>query len=142
MARGINKVILVGHLGKDPEVRYLQNSKVANLSVATSETWRDNNGATQSRTEWHNVTVFAHHAEFAGAYLKKGSKVYVEGRLQTDKYQKDGQDRYITKVIGHELQGLDSAGNQSGQQQAPAPTQPGGYSGSFDDDIPYQQSGQ
>lgn len=100
-SRGINKVILVGNLGQDPEVRYTPNGKaVANLTLATSESWKDQSGQIQEKTEWHRVSMFGKLAEIAGEYLKKGSQVYVEGKLQTRKWQdKDGQDRYTTEIV-------------------------------------------
>ena len=102
MARGINKVILIGNLGRDPETRYTQGGgAVTNFSVATSESWRDRTtGENQERTEWHNVVCFARLAEIAGEYLRKGSKVYIEGKLETRKWQdQSGQDRYSTEVV-------------------------------------------
>lgn len=110
MARGINKVILIGNLGADPEVRYTAgNNAVCNISVATSESWRDKQtGEMQERTEWHRVVLFNRLGEIAGEYLKKGSKVYIEGRLQTRKWQgQDGQDRYTTEIVANEMQMLD-----------------------------------
>ena len=106
MARGINKVILVGHLGQDPEVKYMPSgSAVANVSIATTESWKDKNtGEKQDRTEWHRVVFFARLAEIVGEYLRKGSQIYVEGRLQTRKWQdKSGQDRYTTEIIASEM---------------------------------------
>lgn len=127
MSRGVNKVILIGNLGADPEVRFTQSGlAMANLSIATSESWRDDQGNQQTKTEWHRVVLFRRLAEIAQQYLKKGSKVYIEGKLQTRKWQaQDGSDRYSTEVVGNELQMLDGAsggqGNQggdwSGQQQ-------------------------
>lgn len=126
MARGINKVILVGNLGNDPETRYMPSGgAVTNISVATSESWKDKQtGQPQERTEWHRVVFFNRLAEIAGEYLKKGSKVYVEGSLRTRKWQgQDGQDRYTTEIVGAEMQMLDSRG---GGQGAPYPDS-GGY---------------
>jgi single-strand DNA-binding protein len=117
MARGINKAILIGNLGRDPETRYTQGgSAVTQFSIATSESWRDRQtGEQQDRTEWHRVVCFARLAEIAGEYLRKGSKVYIEGRIQTRKWQdKDGQDRYTTEIIANEMQMLDSRGGGSG----------------------------
>lgn len=117
MSRGINKVIIVGNLGADPEVRYTQGGNaVATISVATSESWRDKQtGETQEKTEWHRVVLFSRLGEIAGEYLKKGSKVYIEGRLQTKKWQDpDGQDRYTTEIIAGEMQMLDGPGGASG----------------------------
>ena len=112
MARGINKVILIGNLGRDPETRYTQGgSPVTNFSVATSESWRDKqSGDQQERTEWHNVVCFARLAEIAGEYLKKGSKVYIEGSLRTSDWERDGQKHYRTEVIARDMQMLDSRG--------------------------------
>ncbi len=126
-SRGVNKAILVGNLGDNPEVRYMPNGKaVANLSLATSESWKDQQGQLQEKTEWHRLTMYDRLAEIAGEYLKKGSKIYVEGKLQTRKWQdQQGQDRYTTEVICKEMQMLDSKADnatpqQSGyQQQAP-----------------------
>jgi len=116
-SRGVNKVILVGNLGQDPEVRYTQNSvAIANFSVATSESWKDKQSGEQKEiTEWHRVVCYRRLAEIAGEYLKKGSKVYIEGRLQTRKWQdQQGQDRYTTEIVCNEMQMLDSRGGQGG----------------------------
>lgn len=116
-SRGINKVILIGNLGADPEVRYTQNSTaIANLSVATSETWKDKqSGEQREQTEWHRVVCYRRLAEIAGEYLRKGSKVYIEGRLQTRKWQgQDGKDNYTTEIVCNDMQMLDSRGGQSG----------------------------
>ncbi len=121
MARGINKVILIGNLGRDPETRYTQSgTAVANFSVATSEGWRDRQtNEMQERTEWHNVACFARLAEIAGEYLRKGSKVYIEGSLRTSSWEQDGQTRYRTEVVARELQMLDSrGGGQDGYRPA------------------------
>jgi single-strand DNA-binding protein len=145
--RGINKVILVGNLGQDPEVRYMPNGNaVANFNVATSETWKDKQtGESRDRTEWHRVVVFGKLAEIAGEYLKKGIQVYIEGQLQTRKWQdQSGQDRYTTEVvinpIGGTLQILgsrnessQSANNTSSAPAAPQVEPPM----DFDDDIPF-----
>ncbi len=124
MARGINKVILIGNLGRDPETRYTQDQRpVTNFSVATSESWRDRETNEQNeRTEWHDIVCFQRLAEIAGEYLRKGSKVYIEGRLQTRSWEaQDGQKRYRTEVIARELQMLDSRGaGGGGYDQAPA----------------------
>lgn len=116
MARGINKVILIGNLGRDPETRYAQSGgAVTNFSVATSESWRDRtSGEQQERTEWHNVVCFARLAEIAGEYLRKGSKVYIEGSLRTTSWEQDGQKRYRTEIMARELQMLDSRGGGGG----------------------------
>ena len=117
MARGVNKVILIGNLGKDPESRAMPNGKaVTNFSVATSESWRDKQtGEMKEQTEWHNVVMFDRLAEIAKDYLRKGSKVYIEGRLRTRKWQdKAGQDRYTTEITANEMQLLDSKGAGGG----------------------------
>lgn len=118
-SRGVNKAILVGNLGDNPEVKYMPNGKaVANLSLATSESWKDQQGQTQEKTEWHRLTMYDRLAEIAGEYLKKGSKIYVEGKLQTRKWQdQQGQDRYTTEVICKEMQMLDSKSDNATPQQ-------------------------
>lgn len=126
MARGVNKVILIGNLGADPEVRYTPNGNaVANISLATSMTWRDKQtGETQDRTEWHRVVFFNRLAEIVGEYLRKGSKVFIEGSLRTRKWQDNtGADRYTTEIIANEMQMLDSrnTGNNNNYQQQGAP---------------------
>jgi single-strand DNA-binding protein len=167
MARGINKVILIGNLGQDPETRYMPSGgAVTNVNLATSENWKDKQtGENRERTEWHRVVFFNRLAEIAGEYLKKGSKVYVEGSLRTRKWQgQDGQDRYTTEIVASEMQMLDSRGGGGGgyddynqsqgqsqpqrtsqggggqQQRSPAPAQqqsePAGLD-DFDDDIPF-----
>lgn len=115
--RGINKVILVGNIGKDPETRYMPNGKaVTNFSVATSESWTDRtSGDKQERTEWHNVVLFEKLAEIAAEYLKKGSQVYIEGSLRTRKWQdKEGKDRYTTEIVGRDMQMLGGRGGAGG----------------------------
>ena len=148
-SRGINKVILIGNLGQDPEVRYMPNGgAVCNLTVATSESWKDKNtGENQERTEWHRVVMFRRLAEIAGEYLRKGSKVYLEGKLQTRKWQdQQGNDRYTTEVVADQMQMLDSRGGGSADfAQKPAQSQPAGQGQSapptpddgFEDDIPF-----
>lgn len=126
MARGVNKVILVGNLGGDPEVRYMPNGNaVTNITVATSESWKDKQtGNQEERTEWHKIVFFNKLAEISGEYLRKGSKVYIEGSLRTRKWQDDsGADRYSTEIVASEMQMLDSKGDSTPQQssQAPAP---------------------
>ena len=136
MARGINKVILIGNLGKDPEVRYMPSgAAVTNVTIATSETWKDKqSGEVQERTEWHNVVFFNRLAEIAGEYLRKGAKVYVEGSLRTRKWQaKDGSDRYTTEIVASELQMLDSKGER---QREPA-RQAAPVVDEFPDDFPF-----
>ena len=156
MARGINKVILVGNLGADPETRYMPSgSAVTNLSVATSESWKDKQtGEQNERTEWHKVVMFDRLAEIAAEYLRKGSQVYIEGKLQTRKWQdRDGNDRWTTEIRANEMQmlggrgggggggsfggGQQGGGQQGGGQQGggSAPPQPG--PDDFDDDIPF-----
>ena len=145
MARGINKVILVGNVGGDPETRYMPSgSAVTNITIATNETWKDKQtGEKKERTEWHRVALFNRLAEVAAEYLRKGSQVYIEGKLRTRKWQgKDGQDRYTTEIIASEMQMLGSRGGSSGgnfgddnQGGGNAPPQPD--SDDFDDDIPF-----
>jgi single-strand DNA-binding protein len=164
-SRGINKAIILGNLGKDPEIRYASNGNaIANFSIATSESWKDkNSGEKVEKTEWHRISAFGKLAEIIGEYLKKGSQVYIEGRLQTRKWQdKDGQDKYTTEIVASDMQMLGGRGdggggasrNDSYDQSAPqqsAPQQPaaapaGGSGaapaaspggGDFDDDIPF-----
>ena len=123
-SRGVNKVILVGNLGADPEVRTSPNgSVIANLRLATGEAWKDQQGQLQERTEWHRVVMFGRTAEIARDYLRKGSKLYIEGRLQTRKWQdKDGRDQYTTEIVANEMQMLDRAG---GGQDSAGPRQGG-----------------
>ena len=156
MARGINKVIIVGNVGGDPETRYMPSgSAVTNLTVATNESWKDKQtGEQKERTEWHRVAMFNRLAEIAAEYLRKGSQVYIEGKLRTRKWQdKSGNDRYTTEIIADEMQMLggrggsgggnfgdgapSGGGQQGGGQQGGgnAPPQPG--PGDFDDDIPF-----
>lgn len=167
MAKGtLNKVILIGNLGADPEVRYMPNGNaVANLNVATTESWKDKqSGQQQERTEWHRVTYYQRIAEICGEYLRKGSKIYVEGQIRTRKWQdKDGQDRYTTEIIGDQMMMLDGKGSGGGTSREsedygapysppqpnrgssnrptpPPPAQESGFSGGlddFDDDIPF-----
>ena len=130
MARGINKVMLIGNLGRDPETRYAQSgSAVTRFSIATSESWKDKvSGAMQERTEWHNVVCFARLAEIAGEYLRKGSKVYIEGSLRTSSWEADGQKKYRTEVNARELQMLDSRGGTDGALGGGASGAPSGFS--------------
>ncbi|MEM1243544.1 MAG: single-stranded DNA-binding protein [Pseudomonadota bacterium] len=149
MARGINKVILIGNLGADPEMRYMPSGgAIANLRIATTETWKDKQtGEQQEQTEWHRVVYFNRLGEIAGEYLKKGSKVFVEGSIRTRKWQdKEGNDRYTTEIIGRELQMLDSKGGGNYQAQshapaakasAPAAASPAASADEFNDDIPF-----
>ena len=132
-SRGVNKVILVGNLGNDPEVKYMSNGgAVTNLSIATSESWKDQQGQQQERTEWHKVTMYRRLAEIAGEYLKKGSSVYLEGKLQTRKWQdQQGNDRYTTEIIADQMQmlgGRNENQNSGGYQPQPQQQQ-GGYQG-------------
>ena len=168
MARGINKVILIGNLGRDPETRYSQGGNaVTNFSVATTENWKDRqSGEQQERTEWHNIVCFARLAEIAGEYLRKGSKVYIEGSLRTSSWEQDGQKKYRTEVMARDMQMLDGRGgagapsgfessssgmSQSGSSGAPSGPPSGQGSNApqrdnaptlsdddnFDDDIPF-----
>src|SRR5512135_476351 len=118
----VNKVILVGNLGKDPDVRYMPSGDaITNITLATTDSWKDKNGEKQERTEWHRVAFFGKLAEIAGEYLKKGSQIYVEGRLQTRKWQdKDGQDRYTTEIVADRMQmlGSRSGGGNSAPEMA------------------------
>jgi len=148
MARGVNKVILVGNLGADPEVKYMPNGNaVANVTLATSENWKDKqSGENREKTEWHRVVFFRRLAEIAGEYLKKGSQVYIEGKLQTRKWQdKNGVDRYTTEIVANEMQMLggrggggsaDFGGAAASSQSAPAAA-PAATADDFDDDIPF-----
>ena len=143
-SRGVNKVILVGNLGQDPEVRYMPNGNaVANITVATSESWKDQQGQQQERTEWHRVVMFGKLAEIAGEYLRKGSQVYLEGKLQTRKWKdQSGQDKYTTEVVvdmGGTMQmlggrnqhqgGISQGGNQGGMNQGGMNQSQGSYGG-------------
>ena len=160
----VNKVILVGNLGRNPEVRFMPNGEaVCNFSIATTDSWRDKNGQKQERTEWHNIVMYRKLAEIAGEYLKKGRPVYVEGRLQTRKWQtKEGQDRYTTEIVADQMQMLggregggsssyepmdedqsmqqsrpmQSAPSQALAQSAPQPASGGDFD-AFEDDIPF-----
>ncbi|MCP5158244.1 MAG: single-stranded DNA-binding protein [Gammaproteobacteria bacterium] len=158
----VNKVILIGNLGKDPEVRYMPSGKaVANVTIATSESWKDRNtGEKQERTEWHNLVFYSPLAEIVGQYLRKGSSIFVEGRLQTRKWQdkNTGQDRYTTEIIANEMKMLGAKNDRTGGStpfqpdsfeegaapttpRSPAPARPPASTqtgpGSFDDDIPF-----
>jgi len=157
----VNKVILIGNLGRDPETRYMpEGGAITNISIATTEKWKDKNGEMQEKTEWHRVAFFGKLAEIAGEYLKKGSQVYVEGRLQTRKWQdKDGQDKYMTEIVANQMQMLGSrqgmgggdragggggggeraeAGEGGGQRAAAKPAAKGaGKFDDFEDDIPF-----
>lgn len=152
MARGVNKVILIGNLGNDPEVKYMPNGNaVANVTIATSESWKDKNSGEQvDKTEWHKVTFFRRLAEIVGEFLKKGSKVYIEGKLQTRKWQdKEGNDRYTTEIIANEMQMLDSRTDSGVARSAAAnnvprqesqnnnSAQPAAAMTDFDSDIPF-----
>jgi single-strand DNA-binding protein len=148
MARGVNKVIIIGNLGADPEVRYLPSgSAVTNIRVATSEGWKDKQtGETQERTEWHRIVFFNRLAEIASEYLRKGSKVYIEGSLRTNKWQdQTGADRYSTEIIANTMQMLDSKGggapsmpqSSGGYSQEPMSTSEPIMAAEFDDDIPF-----
>ena len=154
----VNKVILVGNLGKDPEVRYMPSGEaIANITVATTDSWKDKQGEKQERTEWHRVSFFGKLAEIVGEYLKKGSQIYVEGRLQTRKWQdKEGQDRYTTEIVADKMQmlggrsggGMSSMDRDSGSQDSgrgepsakssgSAPAKSSAGFDDFEDDIPF-----
>jgi len=156
MARGINKVILIGHLGADPETRAMPSGMtVANLRLATSENWKDKqSGEQQERTEWHNVALFGRLGEIAGEYLRKGSQVYIEGRLRTRKWQdKSGVDRYTTEIVANDMQMIGGRGGGGGggggdkaasapgggeaRERPPAAEPAGAATEDFDDDIPF-----
>lgn len=139
--RGVNKVILLGTFGRDPEIRYMPNGgAVCNFSIATSETWKDKNtGEQQEKTEWHKCVAFQKPAEIIGEYMKKGSKIYLEGKLQTRKWEKEGVDMYTTEIkvdefqfVGDRQGGGNQGGGQGGGQQQAAPADD-----SFEDDIPF-----
>jgi single-strand DNA-binding protein len=156
----VNKVILIGNLGKDPETRYLPSGDaVANFTMATTESFKDKSGAKQEHTEWHRISFFGRQAEIAGEYLKKGSPVYIEGRIRTRKWQdKEGQDRFTTEIVGDRMQLLGSRGGSenmvrepvaastgggggggapSSEKRAAAPAKKGGGFDEMDDDIPF-----
>jgi single-strand DNA-binding protein len=139
MSRGVNKAIIAGHLGQDPEVKYMPSgAAVANISVATTESWKDKStGEKQERTEWHRVIFFGRLAEVVGEYLNKGSQVYVEGRLQTRKWtDKNGVERYTTEIVANEMQMLGGKGERA--ESAPsATTHEAGTNDGFDDDLPF-----
>ena len=148
----LNKVLLIGNLGADPEIRYMPSGDaIANLRIATTDTWKDKGGEKQERTEWHRVALFGKLAEIAGEYLKKGSAVYIEGRIQTRKWQdKEGQERYTTEIVANEMKMLGGRGTGgtaemdkgSGRTAAPAgkgkpPAPAGGAFDDMEDDIPF-----
>jgi len=154
----VNKVIIIGNLGRDPETRYMPDGgAITNISVATTDKWKDKNGEMQEKTEWHRVAFFGKLAEIAGEYLKKGSQVYVEGRLQTRKWQdKDGQDKYTTEIVANQMQmlgsrqGMGGGGGREAHEGGEAPGGPrpaaskpaakagtGGKFDDFEDDIPF-----
>ena len=156
MARSVNKVTLIGNLGNDPEMKALPSgSQVANLSIATTDSWRDrNSGEKQERTEWHRVVCFDSLAEICGQYLRKGSRIYIEGSLRTRSWEQDGQKRYATEIVGREMMMLDGRGEtdmgaqapmQPRSQSAPAPQQRGAQQPvsqpmpdpNIDDEIPF-----
>ena len=143
MARGINKVILVGNLGRDPETRYLPSGgAVTNVSLATSRSWKDrDSGEQKEKTEWHRIVFFNRLAEIAGEYLKRGSKVYVEGELRTREWEKEGQKHFTTEIVGNEMQMLDSKGGSSDYESSNSSSgaTPTSLSSSemIDDDSPF-----
>jgi len=134
-----NKVILIGNVGKDPEIRQTKGgTEVANFSLATSENWKDKNtGEKQSRTEWHNITAFAGLASVVSNYIRKGSKIYLEGKIQTDQYEKDGQKMYATKIIMNDMVMLDSKGQGSQPQNSGGVPGNNNYSAADDGEIPF-----
>lgn len=144
MSKGINRVILIGNVGQDPETKHLPNGNaVTNLTLATSETWKDKNtGEQQERTEWHRITFYQRLAEIVAEYVKKGSKLYIEGKLQTRSWEQDGVKRYATDIIASEMQMLDSRQTQSNVGAPPAKSaskmaEPQVDMNSFDDDVPF-----
>ncbi|MBS3755473.1 MAG: single-stranded DNA-binding protein [Desulfobacterales bacterium] len=149
MARGVNKVILIGNLGRDPEIRYTQDGNaVANFTLATSMEWRDKaSGEKREKTEWHRIVAFRKLGEICGEYLSKGKQVYIEGRLQTRSWEQDGVTRYMTEVVASDMQmlggkgaggggGYNAGGGFSGEPQ-PQPAPGGSDGGNADDDIPF-----
>jgi single-strand DNA-binding protein len=145
-SRGVNKVILVGNVGKDPETRYLPSGgAVTNLAVATSEQWKDKNtGQPQEKTEWHRVVFFNKLAEIVNEYVRKGSKLYIEGSLRTSSWEQDGQTKYATEIVASEMQMLDGKRDDApaaprapaAARPAPAQSRPADFD-NFDDDIPF-----
>jgi single-strand DNA-binding protein len=149
-SRGVNKVILIGHLGADPETRAMPSgTTVANIRMATTESFKDKSGEWQERTEWHNVALFGRLGEVAGEYLRKGSQVYIEGRLRTRKWQdKQGNDRYSTEIVANDMQMLGGRGGGTGAREGAAaepresreqaePVTSSTERDAFDDDIPF-----
>lgn len=142
MSRSLNRVMLIGNLGRDPEHRELDNGQsVTSFSIATTDSWTDKKGEKQERTEWHNIVAWGKLAEICAEYLKKGSKVYIEGSLKTEQYEKDGVTRYATKIVAREMMMLDGRREGAPAERAPAPQSSGGASAStdFEDDIPFAQ---
>ena len=144
MSKGINKAIILGNLGVDPETRYTQGgSPITSFSVATSEGWKDKqSGEAKERTEWHNIVAFGKLAEICGEYLRKGSKVYVEGSLRTSSWESDGVKKYKTEIIADQMQMLDSKGSapqesREPERKQPAPVTPPVTDDEFDDNIPF-----
>jgi single-strand DNA-binding protein len=143
MARGLNKVMLIGNLGKDPELKYTNSGvAVATFSIATSESWKDAEGNMQERTEWHNIVAWRKLAETCGQYLKKGGRVYIEGKIQTRSYEKDGVKKYMTEIIADQMLMLDgSGGGNAGARSAGAPdvsqTEPAPPSMGAEEDLPF-----
>lgn len=134
----VNKVILVGNLGRDPETKYLPSGDaVCNLSIATSETWKDKSGEKQESTEWHRVATFGRLAEVCGEYMKKGMTVYIEGRIQTRKYQKDGVDHYSTEIRADRMQMLGGKPAQEPAEEKPTPAKTGSKFDFLDDPTPF-----
>ncbi len=146
-SRGVNKVVLIGRLGADPETRYMPSGDaVTNIRIATSESWKDkDSGEQKERTEWHRVVFFKRLAEITAEYLRKGSQVYIEGRIRTNKWQdRDGNDRYTTEIVANEMQMLGGRSESGGANRSvdspakePAATNESASAGDFDDDIPF-----
>lgn len=144
MAKSLNKVLLIGNLGKDPELRYTPGGvPVASFSLATNESWKDQDGNLQERTEWHNIVAWRKLAEICGEYLKKGKKIYIEGRIQTRSYddKNTGAKRYVTEIVADNMIMLDGGGGARGEagsfKEAAAPTEPAEPGKSTDDDLPF-----
>ncbi len=139
MSRSLNKVQLIGNLGKDPELKYTPSGvAVATFSIATSESWKDQEGNQQEKTEWHNIVAWRKLAEICGEYLKKGKKVYLEGKLQTRNYEKDGVKRYVTEIVADQLIMLDGGGGKSNNSNTTSESAPAAHNDApKEDDLPF-----
>ncbi|HTY12006.1 MAG TPA: single-stranded DNA-binding protein [Bacteroidota bacterium] len=138
MSKSLNKVQLIGNLGKDPELKYTSSGvAVATFSIATSDSWKDQEGNTQERTEWHNIVAWRKLAEICGEWLKKGKRVYIEGRLQTRNYEKDGVKRYITEIVADQMIMLDGGGGQRSTNGGDAETPVSDAAPAKEDDLPF-----